>query len=79
MDYVAAAANLYAHIYKMEGTGDRLSIRRILDGVTVPAFAPKSSVRTHLIDPEMEEEEKECDESGEQPCRSWLIASRASF
>lgn len=75
MDYVAAAANLYAQIYKMKGTGDRPSIRRILDGVTVPPFALKSSVP----DPEMEEEEKECDESGEQPCRYWLIASWASF
>lgn len=66
MDYVEAAANLYAQIYGIEGTRDRVSIRRILDNLAVPPFTPKSSVRIHLTDEEMEEK-KECDDSGESP------------
>lgn len=64
MDYVVAAANLYAQIYGIQGTGDRVSIRQILDNFVVPPFAPKSSVRIHLTDEEMEEDKK-CDDSGE--------------
>lgn len=66
MDYVVAAANLYAQIYGIEGTRDRVSIRQILDNLAVPPFTPKSSVRIHLTDEEMEEK-KECDDSGESP------------
>lgn len=67
MDYVVAAANLYAQIYGIQGTGDRVSIRQILDSFVVPPFAPKSSVRIHLTDKEMEEEDKKCDDSSESP------------
>lgn len=66
MDYVEAASNLYAQSYGLKGTGDRVSIRHILDHLTVPPFTPKSSVRIHLTDEEMEEEKK-CDDSGESP------------
>lgn len=66
MEYVVAAANLYAQIYGIQGTGDHVSIRQILDNFVVPPFAPKSSVRIHLTDEEMEEDKK-CDDSGESP------------
>lgn len=66
MDYVVAAANLYAQIYGIEGTGDRVSVRQILDNLAVLPFTPKSSARIHLTDEEMEEK-KECDDSGESP------------
>lgn len=66
MDYIVAAANLYAQIYGITGTRDRVSIRQILANVAVPPFTPKSSARVHLTDEEMEED-KECDDSSESP------------
>lgn len=64
MDYVVASANLYAQIYGLEGTRDRVSIRQILDHLVVPPFVFKSSMRIDLTEKE-KEEEKECDDYGE--------------
>uniref|UniRef100_A0A672I9D2 E1 ubiquitin-activating enzyme n=1 Tax=Salarias fasciatus TaxID=181472 RepID=A0A672I9D2_SALFA len=58
MDYVVAAANLYGQIYGIEGTKEHASIRKTLEGVRVPAFTPKSSVKIHVTDQEMEEDKK---------------------
>uniref|UniRef100_A0A672I4K8 E1 ubiquitin-activating enzyme n=1 Tax=Salarias fasciatus TaxID=181472 RepID=A0A672I4K8_SALFA len=63
MDYVVAAANLYGQIYGIEGTKEHASIRKTLEGVRVPAFTPKSSVKIHVTDQEMEEDKK--NDSGE--------------
>lgn len=64
MEYVVAAANLYGQIYGIEGTRD--SIREILENVHVPPFTPKSSVKIHLTDKEMQEDkEKESGDAGE--------------
>lgn len=66
MEYVVAAANLYGQIYGVNGTRDFASIRSILEEVHVPAFTPKSSVKIHVTDKEMEEEkEKESGDAGE--------------
>lgn len=60
-----AAANLYAQIYGIEGTRNIASIRETLETVQVPPFSPKSSVKIHLTDKEMEEDrKKEGDDSG---------------
>uniref|UniRef100_A0A8C7VRZ1 E1 ubiquitin-activating enzyme n=1 Tax=Oncorhynchus mykiss TaxID=8022 RepID=A0A8C7VRZ1_ONCMY len=56
MDYVVAAANLYGQIYGIVGTRDSSAIRSILETVHIPAFTPKSTVKIHLTDKEMEEE-----------------------
>lgn len=64
MDYVVAAANLYAQIFGIKGTRDRVSIGKTLADVAVPPFAVTSSARIHLTDQEMEEA-KEGDGSGE--------------
>uniref|UniRef100_A0A673ZX66 E1 ubiquitin-activating enzyme n=1 Tax=Salmo trutta TaxID=8032 RepID=A0A673ZX66_SALTR len=56
MDYVVAAANLYGQIYGIVGTRDCSAIRSILERVHIPAFTPKSTVKIHLTDKEMEEE-----------------------
>ncbi|XP_069000953.1 ubiquitin-like modifier-activating enzyme 1 [Embiotoca jacksoni] len=58
VEYVVAAANLYGQIYGINGTRDCTSIRNILERVHVPTFTPKSSVKIHLTDEEMEEEKK---------------------
>uniref|UniRef100_A0A8C9T7J2 E1 ubiquitin-activating enzyme n=1 Tax=Scleropages formosus TaxID=113540 RepID=A0A8C9T7J2_SCLFO len=47
MDYIIAAANLYAQIYKIKGTRDRNTIREVLEKVHVPSFTPKSGVKIH--------------------------------
>ncbi|XP_078104826.1 ubiquitin-like modifier-activating enzyme 1 [Sander vitreus] len=64
MGYVEAAANLYGLIYRIKGTRDWAAIRNILEKVHVPSFTPKSSVKIHLTDKEMDEEkEKERDDA----------------
>lgn len=65
MDYVVAAANLYAQIYGIQGTRDRVSIKQILEDLVMPPFTPKS-MRIHVTDEEMGEK-KQCDDSGESP------------
>uniref|UniRef100_A0A3B4GA87 E1 ubiquitin-activating enzyme n=1 Tax=Pundamilia nyererei TaxID=303518 RepID=A0A3B4GA87_9CICH len=57
IEYVMAGANLYGQIYGIKGTRDLTSIRGILENVCVPAFTPKSSVKIHVTDKEMEEEQ----------------------
>ncbi|KAL2090928.1 hypothetical protein ACEWY4_013191 [Coilia grayii] len=55
MDFVVAAANLYGQIHGIpDTTRDRSAVRATLEGVRVPAFAPKSSVKIHVSDEEME-------------------------
>ncbi|XP_037535723.1 ubiquitin-like modifier-activating enzyme 1 [Nematolebias whitei] len=58
MDYVVAAANLYGQLFGIKGTRDLASTRKVLEKVQVPSFTPKSSVKIHLTDKEMEEERK---------------------
>ncbi|KAF7664666.1 hypothetical protein LDENG_00169960 [Lucifuga dentata] len=58
IEFVMAAANLYGQIYGVQGTRDHASIRKILEEIPVPSFTPKSSVKIHLTDEEMEEEKK---------------------
>ncbi|XP_053172393.1 ubiquitin-like modifier-activating enzyme 1 [Scomber japonicus] len=63
LDYVVAAANLYGQIYGIKDRRDCASIREIVERVQVPSFTPKSSVKIHATDKEMEEEkEKGCDD-----------------
>ncbi|XP_044066939.1 ubiquitin-like modifier-activating enzyme 1 [Siniperca chuatsi] len=66
MEYVVAAANLYGQIYGINGTRDCASIRNILEEVHVPSFTPKSSVKIHLTDKEMEEEKKKDSDDAEK-------------
>ncbi|CAJ1050608.1 ubiquitin-like modifier-activating enzyme 1 [Xyrichtys novacula] len=64
MDYIISAANLYGQIYGVEGTRDSKSIRDIVEKVSVPSFTPKSAVKIHLTDKEMEEDKvKDCDDA----------------
>ncbi|XP_032405028.1 LOW QUALITY PROTEIN: ubiquitin-like modifier-activating enzyme 1 [Xiphophorus hellerii] len=58
MEYVVAAANLYGQIYGIKGTRDCAAIKNTLEKVPVPPFSPKSSVKIHLTDKEMEEDRK---------------------
>ncbi|XP_036957523.1 ubiquitin-like modifier-activating enzyme 1 [Acanthopagrus latus] len=66
MEYVMAAANLYGQIYGINGTRDFASIRKILEGVHVPSFTPKSSVKIHVTDKEMEEDKAKGTDEADQ-------------
>lgn len=64
MEYVVAAATLYGQIFGINGT--RESVRKILATADVPLFTPKSSVKIHLTDKEMQEDkEKESGDAGD--------------
>ncbi|XP_067854572.1 ubiquitin-like modifier-activating enzyme 1 [Heptranchias perlo] len=56
MDYVVAAANLYAENYSIPGCKDRAAIQKMLLSVNVPPFTPKSGVTIHTSDKELETE-----------------------
>ncbi|KAL0978741.1 hypothetical protein UPYG_G00174550 [Umbra pygmaea] len=58
MDYIVAASNLYGHIYGIKGTRNISAIQSIVEKVSVPAFIPKSTVKIHVTDEEMEEEKQ---------------------
>lgn len=74
MDYVVAAANLYGQLFGIKGTRDFTSTRNVLAKVQVPSFTPKSSVKIHLTDKEMEEERgKEVDDSGESKLNAFTL------
>lgn len=63
MEYVVAAATLYGQIYGIKGKRD--STREILKNIRVPSFTPKSSVKIHLTDKEMQEDkEKQSGDAG---------------
>lgn len=66
MDFVVAAANLYGQIYGIEGSRNREDIQKILDGVCVPEFTPKSGVKIAVTDEELVERDEEGREEGEQ-------------
>ena len=54
MDYVLAAANLLAHSYGLPGSADRATLARLLQSITVPTFTPRSGVKIHVSDQEMQ-------------------------
>ncbi|KAM9409596.1 ubiquitin-like modifier-activating enzyme 1 [Pholidichthys leucotaenia] len=66
IEYVMAAANLYGQIYGIEGTRDCASIRKILEKVQVPLFTPKSSVKIHVTDKEMQEDKERGSDDAEK-------------
>ncbi|XP_051873671.1 ubiquitin-like modifier-activating enzyme 1 isoform X2 [Pristis pectinata] len=53
MDYIVAAANLFAENYSIKGSKDRAAIQQILLSVDVPHFIPKSGITIHTSDEEM--------------------------
>ena len=65
MDYILAAANLYAQIYGIEGTRDRTAIGKVLQVcVQLPNFTPRSGVKIHTTDQEMENDKGDVGEEG---------------
>lgn len=54
MDYVVAAANLFAQTYGVQGSTDRAGVIKILQDVKVPIFTPRSGVKIHVSDQELQ-------------------------
>jgi ubiquitin-activating enzyme E1 len=54
MDFIVAAANLKAAVYKIAGSVDRDAIQKILNTIepTIPKFAPKDGVKIAVTDAE---------------------------
>ncbi|KAM9483646.1 ubiquitin-like modifier-activating enzyme 1 [Clarias gariepinus] len=59
MDFIVASANLYGQIYGIKGSADRDDMMKILKGVHVPVFHPKSSVTIAVMDEELKENMEE--------------------
>ncbi|XP_056316726.1 ubiquitin-like modifier-activating enzyme 1 [Danio aesculapii] len=59
MDFIIAAANLYAQIYGITGSRNRADIQSVLQGIKVPEFTPKSSVKIAVTDQQLKEENEE--------------------
>ncbi|XP_051030948.1 ubiquitin-like modifier-activating enzyme 1 Y [Phodopus roborovskii] len=53
LDYVMAAANLFAQTYGLGGSQDRAAASKLLQTLQVPRFAPKSGVRIHVSEQEL--------------------------
>lgn len=54
LDYVVAAANLFAQTYGLTGSQDRAAVATLLRSVQVPEFTPKSGVKIHVSDQELQ-------------------------
>lgn len=54
MDYVVAAANLFAQTYSIQGSTDRVGVVKILQDVKVPVFTPRSGVKIHVSDQDLQ-------------------------
>ncbi|XP_041953675.1 ubiquitin-like modifier-activating enzyme 1 isoform X3 [Alosa sapidissima] len=54
MDYVMAGANLLAQSYGMPVSRDRANVARLLQDIKVPTFTPKSGVKIHVSDQELQ-------------------------
>uniref|UniRef100_A0A7N6A715 E1 ubiquitin-activating enzyme n=1 Tax=Anabas testudineus TaxID=64144 RepID=A0A7N6A715_ANATE len=63
MDYIMAGANLFAQTYSLPGSNDRVGVAKILQEVKVPAFTPRSGVKIHVSDQELQNSNSSVDDS----------------
>uniref|UniRef100_A0A3Q3LFY2 E1 ubiquitin-activating enzyme n=1 Tax=Mastacembelus armatus TaxID=205130 RepID=A0A3Q3LFY2_9TELE len=54
VDYIMAGANLLAQTYGLQGSRDRAGVIKILQEVKVPPFTPRSGVKIHVSDQELQ-------------------------
>ncbi|NP_001080185.1 ubiquitin-activating enzyme E1 [Xenopus laevis] len=54
VDYIMAAANLLASSYGIAGSKDRAAVVEILRNLKVPEFTPRSGVKIHVSDQEIQ-------------------------
>ncbi|XP_028923125.1 ubiquitin-like modifier-activating enzyme 1 [Ornithorhynchus anatinus] len=63
LDYIMAAANLFAQTYGLPGSQDRAAVVGLLQSVRVPDFTPKSGVKIHVSDQELQNANASVDDS----------------
>ncbi|CAJ0951874.1 unnamed protein product [Ranitomeya imitator] len=63
LDYIIAAANLFAQSYGIAGSTDRPAVIEILNSVRVAEFTPRSGVKIHVSDQEMQNAHASMDDS----------------
>lgn len=73
MDYVVAAANLYAQTYNVQGSTDRAGVVKILQDVKVPVFTPRSGVKIHVSDQDLQNSNSSV---GERPGPGLMMVER---
>uniref|UniRef100_A0A4X2LR15 Ubiquitin-like modifier-activating enzyme 1 n=1 Tax=Vombatus ursinus TaxID=29139 RepID=A0A4X2LR15_VOMUR len=54
LDYIMAAANLFAQTYGLPGSKDRAAVTTLLQTVHIPKFTPKSGIKIHVSDQELQ-------------------------
>ncbi|PWA28681.1 hypothetical protein CCH79_00014815 [Gambusia affinis] len=72
VDYVLAAANLFAQTYGLPGSTDRAGVVKILQDVKVPTFTPRSGVKIHVSDQELQNSNSSVDDSKLEELKSQL-------
>ncbi|XP_045852589.1 ubiquitin-like modifier-activating enzyme 1 [Meles meles] len=72
LDYVMAAANLFAQTYGLMGSQDRAAVAILLQSMDIPEFAPKSGVRIHISDRELQNASASVDDSRLQELKAML-------
>ncbi|KAL4623620.1 ubiquitin-like modifier-activating enzyme 1 [Arapaima gigas] len=78
MDYIMAAANLFAQTYGLAGSTDRAAVIRLLQDVKVPVFTPKSGVKIHVSDQELQNANASVDDSRLEELKTLLPSPDAS-
>ncbi len=71
IEFIFAAANLWAHIFNLKGSKSKKYVQQIVKQMNVPEFKPNDSVKASLT---AEEEEAKKEESNTDKSREELIA-----
>eukprot|EP00062_Callorhinchus_milii_P006085 gi/632946257/ref/XP_007888468.1/ PREDICTED: ubiquitin-like modifier-activating enzyme 7 isoform X1 [Callorhinchus milii] len=77
MNYIVSAANLFAATHSIQGSTDRNSIQKILSDVSIPDFIPKSGVKIHATDKEMEADTDSLDDERLDELKNHLSSREA--
>ncbi|TSM04843.1 Ubiquitin-like modifier-activating enzyme 1 [Bagarius yarrelli] len=78
MDYVIAAANLFAQTYGLQGSTDREAVAKLLQNVKVPEFIPKSGVKIHVSDQDLQTANASVDDLRLEELKTLLPSLEAS-
>ncbi|KAJ4934953.1 hypothetical protein JOQ06_007733 [Pogonophryne albipinna] len=78
LDYVVAAANLFAQSYGLKGSADRAGVIKILQDVKVIPFTPRSGVKIHVSDQELQNSNSSVDDSRLDDLKVQLPSPEAS-
>ncbi|XP_072483986.1 ubiquitin-like modifier-activating enzyme 1 isoform X1 [Notamacropus eugenii] len=72
LDYIMAAANLFAQTYGLTGSKDRGAVAALLQTVHIPKFTPKSGVKIHVSDQELQSASASVDDSHLEELKTML-------